>query len=96
MSAVCRTQHQPTDDWNQLRLLVSSPEQETYELLRPIVLFGQPIPARARETGVPERTLRRKATRFDALGVRSLFDEPMPATQIAGGCPPKSATPSSP
>jgi len=64
---------EPTDDWNQLRLLSTSPEQEPYELLRPIVLFGQPIPRRARETGVPERTLRRRVARFEARGMRSLF-----------------------
>jgi hypothetical protein len=73
-----RPRYEPTDDWAQLRLLVSSPEQETYELLRPIVLFGQPASARARETGVAERTLRQKAARFAAIGMRSLFppDEP--------------------
>jgi hypothetical protein len=53
-----RPRREPTDDWNQLLLLVVSPEQETYELLRPIVLFGHSIPARAQQTGVPERTLR--------------------------------------
>ena len=37
-----------TDDWEQLRLLVGFPEQETYELLRPIVLFGQTAAERAR------------------------------------------------
>ena len=52
-----RPRRDPTDDWNQLRLLIGSPEQEAYEELRPIVLFGQPIPERACETGVPERTL---------------------------------------
>jgi transposase len=57
-------------------LSVTSPEQETYELLRPIVLFGQPAASHARETGVPERTLRRKVERFAAIGMRSLFDEP--------------------
>jgi len=66
-------QPQPTDDWQQLRLLTTSPEQETYELLRPIVLFGHTPGTRARETGVPERTLRRKAARFAAHGMRSLF-----------------------
>ena len=79
MPAGLRPRRDPTDDWNQLRLLVSSPEQETYELLRPIVLFGQPVPDRARETGVPERTLRRQVARFDAFGMRSLFDA-LPAT----------------
>ena len=42
MPATPRPRRQPTDDWEQLCLLVSSPEQATYELLRPIVLFGQP------------------------------------------------------
>jgi putative transposase len=81
MPASPRQQRQPTDDWDQLRLLVTSPEQETYELLRPIVLFGQPVAARARETGAPERTVRRKAARFAATGMRSLFAvaaEPVP------------------
>ena len=40
--------------WNQLRLLVTSPEQGTYELLRLVILFGRPAIARARETGVVE------------------------------------------
>lgn len=69
-----RPRRESTDEWNQLRLLVSSPEQATYELLRPIVLFGQPASARARETGAPERTLRHKAARFAAAGMRSLFE----------------------
>jgi hypothetical protein len=69
-----RPRRQPTDGWDQPRLLVGSPEQEAYELLRPVVLFGQPVPARARETAVPERTLRRKVARFAARGMHSLFD----------------------
>jgi hypothetical protein len=73
MPAGPRPRRDPTDDWDQLRLLVTSSEQETYELLRPIVLFGQPTDARARATGVPARTLRRKAARFAAAGMRSLF-----------------------
>jgi putative transposase len=76
MPAGSRARREATDEWAQLRLLVTSREQETYELLRPIVLFGQPAAARARETGVPERTLRRRVVRFAAIGMRSLFDEP--------------------
>src|SRR3954452_3592014 len=30
-------------------------------------------PRRARETDIPERTLRRRVARFEALGMRSLF-----------------------
>lgn len=47
--------------------------EATYELLRPLVLFGQPVRERARETGVSERTLRRRVARFAATGMRSLF-----------------------
>ena len=79
MPAGPRPRREPTDDWDQLRLLVDSPEQATYELLRPIVLFGQPTDARARETGVPARTLRRKAARFAAVGMRGLFEPDDPS-----------------
>jgi hypothetical protein len=85
MARAGRPRRPPTDEWDQLRLLVSSPEQATYELLRPIVLFGQPLRERARETGVPERTLRRKAARFAEHGMRSLFapdDPPAPDRRV--------------
>jgi len=77
-----RPRHDATDDWEQLRLLVSSPEQATYELLRPIVLFGQSTVERAQVTGTAERTLRRAVTRFETAGMRSLFDPdpPPPST----------------
>lgn len=84
-----RRRCQPTDDWQQLRLLVASPEQETYELLRPIVLFGQPPRERAAETGVSERTLRRKAARFAQLGMRGLFADPSPAERDGRRLPPE-------
>jgi transposase len=74
MPPAIRPRHQPTGDWTQIHLLIASPEQETYELLRPIVLFGQASAVRARETGIPERTLRRKVARFEVAGMRSLFD----------------------
>ena len=84
-----RRHHQPTDDWQQLRLLVASREQETYELLRPIVLFGQPPRDRAAETGVSERTLRRKAARFAQLGMRGLFADPVPNERDGRRLPPE-------
>ncbi len=31
----------PTDNWQQLELHFTSPEQRTYALVRPVVLFGQ-------------------------------------------------------
>lgn len=69
-----RPRREPTDQWEQLSLFVTWPEQETYEMLRPIVLFGQTSATRARSVGVSERTLDRKADRFDAEGMASLFD----------------------
>lgn len=66
----------PTDDWQELRRLAPWPEQRAYEELRPVVLFGQAVEERAGETGTPERTLYRRATRFDAEGMASLLPPP--------------------
>jgi len=63
----------PTDNWEQLQLFITSPEQERYEEIRPILLFGQPPGTRARETGTPAHTLRRRADRFVVQGMLSLF-----------------------
>src|SRR5829696_4962446 len=85
MPAAARLRRQPTDDWQPLRLLVTSPEQTAYELVRPIVLFGQTPAELARQTGVSERTLRRKIARFDAVGMRNLFepdDPPLPDRRV--------------
>jgi len=46
-----RQRREPTEDWQQLRLLAEWPEQEAYELIRPIVLFGQSPAERAKQTG---------------------------------------------
>ena len=71
-----RPQVTPTDHWQQLQLLSKTPEQRTYELIRPVVLFGQPASIRARATGVPQRTLYRQADAFDRLGMASLAPPP--------------------
>src|SRR5689334_18204458 len=67
-----------TEEWQQLRLLTTWPEQTTYELIRPLVLFGDVPDKRARQTGASAHTLHRKAARFDAEGMGSLF-APTPA-----------------
>jgi len=79
MPAPKRLRRPPTDDWQQLQLYIGFPEQETYELLRPIVLFGQTAAERADATGVSERTLARKADHFEAEGMASLFATSEPA-----------------
>ncbi len=73
-----RPRREPTDDYRQLALWANGPEHRAFELIRPVVLFGQSPAERARETGAAERTIRRKADRFDAYGMASLFahDEP--------------------
>jgi putative transposase len=64
----------PTEEWEQIELLCGWSEQRDYELIRPLVLFGSPAAGRASETGAAsERTLRRRAIRFEAEGMESLF-----------------------
>lgn len=43
-----------------------------------MVLFGQPVPARASETDLPQSTLYRQAAAFDHDGMTSLFPPPAP------------------
>src|SRR5215203_7551547 len=68
-----RSRVDPTDDWEQLKLLCVWPEQLAYEEIRPLTLFGSSVPERARETGAGERTLYRKLARFEEEGMESLF-----------------------
>jgi len=68
----------PTEDWQQLRLLLDWPEQLAYELIRPVVLFGRSAGERAKETGAAARTIHRKAKRFDQEGLASLFVDGTP------------------
>jgi hypothetical protein len=49
----------PADDWLQLELLCVWEEQREYERIRPLVLFGGPVPERSAETGVPDLDLPR-------------------------------------
>ena len=46
----------PTDDWQQLEFLLETPGQRSYEAIRPVVLFGEPVPERAGPTQIPKRT----------------------------------------
>jgi len=73
MPKVKRQRRERTDEWQQLRLLTTWPEQTAYELIRPIVLFGQVPAERARETGAAERTLHRQAQRFETYGMAGLL-----------------------
>jgi putative transposase len=71
-----RRRVEPTDDWEQLALLCAWDEQREYERIRPLVLFGEPLPERARQTGTSERTLYRRISGFEQEGMQSLFGSP--------------------
>lgn len=46
---------EPTHEWHQLEFRVQSAGQRTYELIRPVVLFGHSPAERAAETGATAR-----------------------------------------
>lgn len=71
MSRRLRVEH--TEEWALIEPLLPWHEQREYELLRPIVVFGDTPAERARQTGAAARTLHEKARRFDEEGVPSLF-----------------------
>src|SRR5215211_5083575 len=64
---------EPTHEWQELLPLFWWPEQVEYERIRQPVLFGASVTERAKETGVSERTLRRRIERFEAEGMEGLF-----------------------
>src|SRR5215216_541625 len=66
----------PTDDWQQLTLRLDTAGQRSYEAIRPVVVFGEPVPERAGATQIPKRTLFRYVARFETDGLRGL--EPPP------------------
>jgi transposase len=68
-----RRKIEPTEEWDLLLPLFEWPEQRAYEELRPLVLFHTSVAQRARQTGVPERTMYRRIERFEEDGMRSLF-----------------------
>ena len=68
-----RVQREHTEDWQTIQQYTLWPEQTAYELLRPVVLFGDPAGKRSQETGTAESTLDRKADIFDEQGIVSLF-----------------------
>ena len=78
-----------THNWQQIQQYTLWPEQKAYELLRPVVLFGETAAERAKETGASERTLHHKADRFDQEGMASLFHkESTPSPDKARTLPP--------
>jgi len=63
------------EEWLDLRTRCPWPEQQRYEILRSVVLFGHSPAERALETGVPRASLYRRIRRFKELGMVSLFTD---------------------
>jgi putative transposase len=68
-----RVRRERTDEWAQIQQYCLWDEQELYEQIRPLVLFGQTAGERAKETGAAQRTLSRKADEFERYGMQGLF-----------------------
>ncbi len=73
MPARKRKRRERTHNWQEIQQYTLWPEQEVYERLRPIVLFGETAADRAKETGASERTLHYQARLFEQEGMASLF-----------------------
>lgn len=85
-----RVRRERTHDWEEIKQQTLWPEQEAYERLRPVVLFGETAASRAKETGVSERTLRYQADQFEQYGMISLFGkERAPAPEPGHSLPPE-------
>src|SRR3954447_26796437 len=77
---------EPTDDWPYLQLQFEWPEQEAYEVVRRVALFGFTPAERAQQTGLSASTIYRTATRFEQLGIRG-FLEPEPEAHVSKRLP---------
>jgi len=66
---------QAAEEWLDLCTRCPWPEQQRYEVLRSVVLFGHSPAERALETGVPRTSLYRRVRRFKELGMVSLFTD---------------------
>ena len=70
---------EPTNEWQQIRPLLKDTVQITYEVVRPVVLWGQTPKERGAETGVSPRTIYYRANLFDQAGMAALLaTEPPP------------------
>jgi hypothetical protein len=81
----------PTEDWQQLTLLLDTYGQRSYEAIWPVVIFGEPVPERATATQIPKRTLFRYVARFEAAGLSGLEPpphRPSPAAKLPAGTSP--------
>ena len=84
MPARKRKRRERTHDWQEIQQYTLWPEQELYEKIRPVVLFGETAAERAKEIGASERTLHYQADQFEHYGMGSLFHQPRPPSPEPG------------
>ncbi len=71
-------QAEPTLTWKQLELRLAWEDQRHYEIIRPVILFGQSAEERAGEIDMPVRTLYRQLQRFQSQGIAGLVTHASP------------------
>jgi putative transposase len=86
-----RSRRERTDEWQSIKQWTLWPEQELYEQIRPILLFGETAGERAKEINAAQRTLSRKADEFERDGMQSLFasQEPREDVETSKTLPPE-------
>ena len=63
------------EEFAQIRLHFVDPLQHDYEVIRPIVLYGETAAERSRQTGMERTTVGDKARRFILEGMAGLRDQ---------------------
>jgi putative transposase len=70
---------EPTHEWQQIRPLLKDTAQINYEIIRPVILWGETPKERGVQTSVSPRTIYYRANLFDQAGMASLLPaEPPP------------------
>jgi putative transposase len=69
-----RTRRRPSPEWQVFQATLFHPDQIAYEEIRPVVVLGQEIKARAAEVGVAPHTLARRVERFVQHSIPGLVD----------------------
>lgn len=70
-----------THSWEHIRSLLKDSTQITYEVIRPVLLFGVSPKERAEETGISKSSIYYKANLFDQAGMASLLP-PIPPPDL--------------
>jgi transposase len=68
-------------NWDDIRPLLKDSTQLTYEIIRPVILFGASPKERSEETGLSKSSIYYKANLFDQAGMASLLP-PTPPPQL--------------